>query len=112
MLRHKERTNGRKSGMRGVAPAAMLGMGIGMAAGWGLERLLKSGRSLLGKRGSTTHSAAFRKGETDPENRDQTRHAGPKAMRDKSRRGWNRVDEASDASFPASDPPSHSPGTA
>ena len=112
MLRHKERKHGRKSAMRGVAPAAALGMGIGMAAGWGLERLLKSGRALFRRARSTSHSAAFRKGETDAENRDQTRHAGPQAMRDKSKRDWNRVDEASDASFPASDPPSHSPGTA
>ena len=33
------------------------------------------------------------------------RDAGPEAMRDKPRQ-WNRTDERSDESFPASDPPS------
>ncbi|MRX49493.1 hypothetical protein GI374_03345 [Paracoccus sp. S-4012] len=33
------------------------------------------------------------------------RPAGPEAMRDAPRRGWDRTDEASDESFPASDPP-------
>lgn len=51
------------------------------------------------------HSAAFSDSETDPENFDQTRSAGPAAMRDRVRREWDRVDEASDESFPASDPP-------
>lgn len=35
----------------------------------------------------------------------RVRDAGPKAMRDKPRRAWTEVDEASDQSFPASDPP-------
>ncbi len=33
------------------------------------------------------------------------RDAGPESMRDKPRRGWSKADEASDESFPASDPP-------
>lgn len=33
------------------------------------------------------------------------RPAGPSAMRDRPRRGWDRVDEQVDESFPASDPP-------
>lgn len=33
------------------------------------------------------------------------RDAGPDAMRDAPQRGWSDVDEASDQSFPASDPP-------
>ena len=33
------------------------------------------------------------------------RDAGPEAMRDKPRREWQKADEASDQSFPASDPP-------
>jgi hypothetical protein len=32
------------------------------------------------------------------------RDAGPKAMRDKPK-GWDKTDQASDESFPASDPP-------
>lgn len=33
------------------------------------------------------------------------RDAGPQSMRDRPRRGWDRVDEQADESFPASDPP-------
>lgn len=33
------------------------------------------------------------------------RSAGPEGMRSKVRREWTKVDEASDESFPASDPP-------
>ncbi|MBI1182597.1 MAG: hypothetical protein GC201_18815 [Alphaproteobacteria bacterium] len=36
-----------------------------------------------------------------------TRAAGPQSMRDESGRRWDDVDEASDESFPASDPPSY-----
>jgi uncharacterized protein with GYD domain len=39
------------------------------------------------------------------------RSAGPEHMRDKPRRPWQREDQASDESFPASDPPSYSPGS-
>lgn len=35
------------------------------------------------------------------------RPAGPEAMRDRPRRGWDRVDEQVDESFPASDPPAN-----
>jgi len=35
----------------------------------------------------------------------QTRDAGPDAMRDEKGDNWDQVDQASDESFPASDPP-------
>ena len=35
----------------------------------------------------------------------QVRPAGPDAMRDKPKREWTPEDQASDESFPASDPP-------
>ena len=57
-------------------------------------------------------SAAFADDETDLENFDQTRHAGVDSMRDNPGEDWCEVDDMSDASFPASDPPSFTPGTA
>lgn len=51
------------------------------------------------------HAAAFADSETDPENFDQTRSAGPEGMRSDARRTWDNVDQAADESFPASDPP-------
>jgi len=35
----------------------------------------------------------------------QVREAGPDGMRTRTKRAWKAVDEASDQSFPASDPP-------
>jgi hypothetical protein len=57
-------------------------------------------------------SAAYADDETDYENFDQTRHAGADSMRDHPGDDWENVDDMSDASFPASDPPSFNPGTA
>lgn len=48
--------------------------------------------------------AAFASGEATPGNTSQVRNAGPDAMRD-TPRSWDRTDQASDESFPASDPP-------
>lgn len=50
--------------------------------------------------------AAFAHGEIEPANFDQTRSAGPDAMRDRPGEKWDKVDQAADESFPASDPPS------
>jgi hypothetical protein len=57
-------------------------------------------------------SAAFADDETDHENFDQTRGAGAHSMRDHPGDDWDDVDHMSDASFPASDPPSFTPGVA
>lgn len=48
--------------------------------------------------------AAFATGETDGANFAKVRHAGPAAMRGDMAQ-WDSTDEASDESFPASDPP-------
>lgn len=52
------------------------------------------------KRGA--NPAAFATGQTG-----NVRDAGPGAMRDSSSDTWNKTDEESDASFPASDPPAN-----
>ena len=48
--------------------------------------------------------AAFAVGESGRDG--AVRDAGPDAMRDMTHREWTREDQASDESFPASDPPS------
>lgn len=49
--------------------------------------------------------AAFAGGEGNYGNNHQVREAGPDAMRDDTAHDWSREDQASDESFPASDPP-------
>lgn len=49
--------------------------------------------------------AAFGEGQEPGENVAKVRDAGPHAMADKPKREWSKEDEASDESFPASDPP-------
>ena len=48
---------------------------------------------------------AFAIGQEPGENLAKVRDAGPEAMADKPRREWTAADQASDESFPASDPP-------
>ena len=48
---------------------------------------------------------AFATGQEPGENLAKVRDAGPQAMADKPKREWTAADEASDESFPASDPP-------
>jgi hypothetical protein len=48
--------------------------------------------------------AAFASGESDGSNFAKVRHAGPEGMRSDPKE-WDKADEASDESFPASDPP-------
>ncbi len=61
--------------------------------------------SAFGSGKSRAAPAAFAHKETPSENFDQTRSAGPEAMRTRPRE-WDEVDQAVDESFPASDPPS------
>lgn len=49
--------------------------------------------------------AAFATGQGAPGNFSQVRDAGPDAMASDARREWSKEDQASDESFPASDPP-------
>lgn len=78
-----------------------------LAAGAGLVALWRKRRNAPVPATARRHGAAFADSETDPENATQTRSAGPQAMRDGVRRHWDNVDEASDESFPASDPPAY-----
>ena len=48
---------------------------------------------------------AFATGQEPGENRTKVRDAGPEAMADTPKREWSKEDQASDESFPASDPP-------
>jgi hypothetical protein len=84
--------------------AVVAGIGAACAAGLGYlaTRLLRSrdrpGRAALagtGGHGPVGHSGA-------------ARSAGPEAMRDPPK-DWSEVDQASDESFPASDPPAINP---
>lgn len=49
--------------------------------------------------------AAFAGNQPGNGNFSKVRDAGPDAMADRPRRDWTAADEASDESFPASDPP-------
>lgn len=66
------------------------------AGAYALTRRTGSGRTL--------RRAAFADGQPADGPR-PVRDAGPEAMRDPPQSGWSRTDEASDQSFPASDPP-------
>jgi hypothetical protein len=92
-----------------AAVVSVVGVGVAVGAG-----LYASRRQWLPRAAALRDdfSAAFADDETDYENFDQTRHAGTTGMRDHPGEDWDDLDDISDASFPASDPPSFNPGTA
>jgi hypothetical protein len=73
--------------------------GLITAAGiYGLYRLLRQAEPAM-----ATSPAAFSDKEAVPENATQIRNAGPEATATPHEE-WDEVDQASDESFPASDP--------
>jgi len=51
--------------------------------------------------------AAFANNQKTGDNFAKVRDAGPAAMADQPKRDWSKIDEESDQSFPASDPPAN-----
>ena len=103
--RDDDRDEGGRSGIGiGRNAAILTGIAAACAAGLGyyLSKRLTSGGddgdapSAPALSGSGAHGAVGNSGNVRP--------AGPSAMRDPPRT-WSKVDEASDESFPASDPP-------
>lgn len=115
-LKSAQSRKARKGGKSNSDVPAWLGpvisaIGVGVAVGAGLYA---TRHQWMPKAGAwrDEFSAAFADDETDYENFDQTRHAGIDSMRDDPGSDWGDIDDMSDASFPASDPPSFTPGTA
>ena len=69
----------------------------------GVWALLRQRRPVTAR--AASEAVAFAPGEHQAENFVQHRSAGPEAMRDEPGKHWDKVDQASDESFPASDPP-------
>lgn len=91
--------------------AVVSAVGVGVAVGAGLYATRHQWLSKASQ-WKDDFSAAFADDETDMENFDQTRNAGVNSMRDHPGDDWEDIDDMSDASFPASDPPSFTPGRA
>lgn len=83
--------------------------GLAVAAATAAAGLLAGRLSRGHPKGARRHRAApaaFASVEGPAENFVQIRGAGPQHMRDYDGRAWTDVDQGSDESFPASDPPS------
>jgi hypothetical protein len=84
-----------------------IGAGLAAAAGYFVTTRMRGGSgSGEGEHGSAALSGDGAHGAVGTSG--AARSAGPEAMRDPPA-NWSKVDEASDESFPASDPPAISP---
>lgn len=78
---------------------ALFKLAMAAATGYAIYEVAKAGR----RKSADSKPAAFAQGEAT-EGFAPVRNAGPDAMASDVRK-WNKVDEAVDESFPASDPP-------
>lgn len=78
---------------------ALLKLALAGATGYALYRMMNTGRPHEGY-------AAFAPGEAHGDNFAKVRNAGPEGMRGAPPE-WDKVDQAGDESFPASDPPAY-----
>ncbi|HEX8669134.1 MAG TPA: hypothetical protein VF727_12275 [Allosphingosinicella sp.] len=85
--------------LTGIGAACAAGVGYILTTRW-RGRGSQTGRGGAAISGTGGHGAVGHSGAA--------RSAGPEAMRDPPSQ-WERVDEASDESFPASDPPAINP---
>lgn len=76
----------------------LLKWAVAGAAGYGLYKAINA-------KGTDGAPVAFANGEHAGDNFSQVRSAGTEGMRSNPKT-WDKVDDATDASFPASDPPS------
>jgi hypothetical protein len=82
----------------GVHTMGLIRLALAGAAGYAFYK--------YATRDATEQKAALATGESAPTGSfTQVRNAGPDAMADKPG-DWHKIDQASDESFPASDPPS------
>ena len=93
----------RKTGLIAAGAAAVVGVGAALFARRFWRRDDEERPAPATARGKTAPGPVGQSGAA--------RSAGPDAMRDPPKE-WEKTDQASDESFPASDPPSHSnPGS-
>ena len=89
---------------------ARTAFGLVMVAGAAwllLDRLGRSARGASVEDGARRHPALSKPEAGKDTGETPVRAAGPEAMRDPPRKDWDKVDEAEDESFPASDPPAY-----